>query len=466
MQIPVLNGIYTDEDSDFRTSYPRNLIPVPKEQGISQGYLRPADGIEPFGVGPGVDRGAINWNSVCYRVMGTKLVIVNPDGSHTILGDVGGSGQVTLDYSFDHLAITSSGNLYLWDGTTLQQNTDADLGTVLDHIWIDGYFMTTDGEFLVVTELNNPFAVNPLKYGSSEVDPDPVYGLLKLRNEAYAVNRYTIESFDNIGGSLFPFERIPGAQIQKGAIGTHAACVFVEAIAFLGSGRKESPAVYLGINGSATPISTREIDQILQEYTEVELSQVVLEARADKGHQHLWVRLPDQTLVYDAAASQVVGEPVWFTLTTSITEKGQYRAQNLVWCYDKWLVGDPTSSNHGQLTSSVSSHYGDVIGWDFGTTIIYNESLGALFHELELICLSGRAELGEDPTIWTQYSLDGETWGQEKSIKAGKQGERNKRLVWLQQGSMRNWRIQRFRGTSDAHLSIARLDARIEPLNV
>ena len=45
MQIPILNGIYTDNDSDFRTSYPRNMIPVPKAQGMSAGYLRPADGI-------------------------------------------------------------------------------------------------------------------------------------------------------------------------------------------------------------------------------------------------------------------------------------------------------------------------------------------------------------------------------------------------------------------------------------
>jgi hypothetical protein len=30
---------------------------------------------------------------------------------------------------------------------------------------------------------------------------------------------------------------------------------------------------------------------------------------------------------------------------------------------------------------------------------------------------------------------------------------------------MRNWRAQRFRGTSDAFLSFARLEARIEALN-
>jgi hypothetical protein len=30
---------------------------------------------------------------------------------------------------------------------------------------------------------------------------------------------------------------------------------------------------------------------------------------------------------------------------------------------------------------------------------------------------------------------------------------------------MTHWRMQRFRGTSDAHLSVARLEAQIEPLH-
>src|SRR5437868_713095 len=124
MQIPILNGIYTDQAADFRTSYPRNYVPVPKGQGISKGYLRPADGITLFGTGPGTDRGARNWNGVLYRVMGTKLVSVSSAGVVTILGDVGSGGQVTMDNSFDCLAIWSGGRLYYWDGATLTQVID------------------------------------------------------------------------------------------------------------------------------------------------------------------------------------------------------------------------------------------------------------------------------------------------------------------------------------------------------
>jgi hypothetical protein len=466
MQIPILSGIFTDNGPDFRTSYPVNLVPTPKASGISSGYLRPGDGIVANGTGPGTDRGGINWEGNLYRVMGTSLVEIDSDGTVSVLGDVGGPVDelVTFDYSFDLLAIASGGRLYYWNGATLVQVTDPDLGVVLDVVWVDGYFMTTDGEFLVVTELSDPTQVNPLKYGSSEVDPDPVVALLKLRNEVYALNRNTIEVFDNVGGALFPFARIDGAQIQKGVVGTFACCVYQEAIAFLGSGRNEAPGIFIGANATAKKISTQEIDEILLQYTEEQLATVKIEARNDRAHEHLYVHLPDRTVVFDAAASQALQDLVWFNLTSTVVGFAQYRARNMVYAYDKWLVGDPQSSNIGYLVDTIGSHWGEQVRWEFGTLIVYNEGKGALFHQMELVSLTGRVALGVDPQISTSYSVDGLSYSQEKFIKVGTIGNTSKRLSWFQQGHMRNFRIQRFKGDSDSHISLARLEAKIEGL--
>jgi hypothetical protein len=466
MQIPILNGIFVDNTPELRTSYPVNLVPVPKDSGISGGFLRPGDGLVANGTGPGIDRGGVNWQGRLYRVMGTKLVEIDSAGIVTVLGDVGGpiTEYVTFDYSFDLLAIASGGRLYYWNGTTLVQVTDPDLGLVLDVVWVDGYFMTTDGEFLIVTELNNPTQVNPLKYGASEIDPDPVVALLKLRNEVYALNRNTIEVFDNVGGEFFPFQRIEGAQIQKGVIGTFGCCVFVENIAFLGSGRNEAPGIYLGANATANKISTQEIDNLLLEYTEIELAKVKLEARNDKNHQHLYVHLPNKTIVFDASATSVLGTPVWFTLTSTIVGFEQYRARNIVWAYDKWNIGDPQTNNIGYFVQNIGSHWGEQVRWEFGTLIVYNEGKGALMQQLELVSLTGNIALGKSPKISTSYTVDGKSYSQEKFISVGMIGNTTKRIAWFQQGHMRNWRIQRFNGDSDAHVSYVRLEAQLEPL--
>lgn len=467
MQFPILSGNFTDNGPSVRTSYPVNLMPVPKSSGVSQEYLRPADGIIGNGTGPGIDRGGIEWNGEMYRVMGSKLVRVASSGTITVLGDVGDNGKyVTLDYSFTLLGVASNGNLFFWDPatSTLTQNTDPDLGVVLDVVWVDGYWMTTDGTSLVVTELNNPYAVNPLKYGSSEVDPDSVTGLLKIRNEIYAINRHTIEVFNNVAGEFFPFERTTGAQVQKGAIGTHVCCVFADLVAILGGGRNESPSIYLCGNANTRKISTQEIDDLLATYTEVQLAACKMEARSDRSHTYLYLHLPDRTIVYDLAASQESQKQIWVVLVSTIEGHARYKAQNFVWCYDRWNVADPTSSAIGYFTRDIGSHYNNHVRWEFGTLMLYNEGKGAIIHELELVSLTGRVAFGTNPLISTSYSLDGLSWSQDRSIRVGVQGDTFKRIIWRQQGFMRNFRMQRFRGDTSAHVSFLRLEANVEPL--
>jgi hypothetical protein len=465
MQIPISHGNYADGlSADFRTSLPRNLVPVPKATGISEGYLKPADGVELLGEGTGPDRGGINWNGVLHRVSGTKLISVSASGLAVELGDVGAGGPVSMDYSFDRLAIASGGRLYYWTGSTLSQVTDPDLGTVKDMKWIAGYFLTTDGVNLVTTDLNDPASVQTTHYGSAEADPDPVQAVDELRNEAYAFGRYTVEVYQNVAGTGFPFQRVDGAQVGKGIIGTHAYCGLGDTFMFLGSGRGEAPAVYQMVPGNVTKVSTREVDTILLGYTEAQLASVVMETRVDKHHQHVYLHLPDRCLVYDTIGSAAAQDPLWHTLDSGVAEPATYRARGLVWCYDQWNVGDPTGTGLGRMTSLVSSHWGDVVGWEFGTPIIYNVGNPAIIHELELVCLSGRVTLDADPVIWTSYSLDGVTWSQERPAKAGRRGERAKRIAWRGQGRLLHWRAQKFRGTSDSHLAIARLEAQIEQL--
>ena len=68
MKIEILQGAFVDGDPAFRTKYPHNLVPtIPKGQaseGISQGYLRPSDGIVEFTSYAGNDRGGSSWDGI------------------------------------------------------------------------------------------------------------------------------------------------------------------------------------------------------------------------------------------------------------------------------------------------------------------------------------------------------------------------------------------------------------------
>lgn len=462
VQIPILSGIATD-GADFRSAYPRNLIPVPKVQGISEGYLRPADGIEFIVDGGGANRGGYRWRDVHYRVMGGNFVSISALGVVTIIGAVAGLDFCTFVESFDYVAVNGGGNLYLYNGTTFTRVTDVDLGVSLDVEWANGYFISTDGEFLISSDINDPFSFNILRYAASEIAPDPIVALQKVRNEIYALNRYTIEVFAALAnpGLGFPFARIEGAQIMKGCVGSRACCVFMQSLAFVGQGLNEPASVWVGASSTASKVSTREIDDILQTYSDDVLSTVVLESRMDRAHEFLYVHLPNQTLVFDGSATQATGQPVWFVLTSG---SGGYRARGMVWCYNQWNVADPFGTKIGRLSDAIGSHYGELNTWEFTTPIVYNQGMGAQVHDLELVALTGSIALGNDPLIGTMYSTDGVIWSQPKYIRAGKQGERNKRLSWEKQGEFRNWRVQRFMGDSRAHLGFARLEVKLEAL--
>ena len=470
MQIGLLSGVVSNTKADWRTSYPVNYIPVPKDTGVSQGLLRAAPGLTALGAGgSGIDRGGINWNGVCYRVMGTQLERVAADGVVTHIGTISGAGPVALDYGPDYLQIVGDEKAWLYDGATLTQITDSDLGAVIDGLWADGYFMFTDGAYLIVTELNNPFSVDPLKYGSSEADPDRIVGVLRYRNEVYAFNRFTIEVFDNVGGSGFPYQRVASGMIGKGCVGSRAKSLFANTFAWVGSARNEPCSVYVASGGSAVKIATREVEARLKAYTEDELATAEVEARADEVHQHLLIHLPGETLVYDAATSAVAGEPIWFFLSTGIIgadeEPPAYRARHFTWCYGKWVVGDTEDGRIGYLDESVITQYGDVAGGRFDTMMLYNKGRGAIVWSLELVGSTGRALSDGTPTVFHSYTLDGLSWGQEHTARMGSSGQTGQRVVFRECGSMQNIRGERFRTANATPISWSRLEAELEPLN-
>lgn len=470
MQLNIISATTSDAKGDFRTAYPVNLVPIPKQNGISNGYLRSMFGITPFGsvYTGGTDRGGVNWNNILYRVVGSKLVRVNADMSVDILGDVDTDGlPVSFAYSFDRLAIQSTKKLYYFKDGVLLQVTDPDLGDCLDVIWEDGYFISTDGTYIVVTELNDPTSIDPLKYGSSEADPDPIVGLLKLRNELYALNRYTIEVFDDVGGTGFPFQRVDGAIIAKGLVGKDAKAVLGSSFVFMGSSANESVSIYISSGGgNAQSICSREIDEVILGYTEAELATVNIEYHRDRQSQYVIVHFPREVWAHDLAASQVVGEPVWFKLTSGVNMELPYRAQNFTFCYDQFICGDKIDSRLGSLDLVTPTQYGDIVGWEFLVGILYNESKSFQVYEIELVCLPGREpDPKMNPKIFMSHSDNGGlTWSDEKIVSVGKQGQYNKRVVWRPRNFFRNYRIYKFRGATEGNMAFARIEARGEPL--
>lgn len=459
--------MYVDGSPVVRVANPVNMQWVPGQEGVEDGQLRPAEGITAFTTGVGADRGALVWDGVHYRVSGTKLITVSSAGVVAQLGDITGTDLARMANSFDLLAIAADDTLYYWNGSVLTTVTDPNIGDVEDMIWVDGYFMCTDGEFIVVTELTNPSAVNPTKYSGTD-RPDPIVSLQLVQGEPHVISRHYIDVFKNVGGAGFPFERAQSGVITKGAVGKRAACEFQDTVAFVGGGFNEAVSVYLARNAQTIPIASREIDNLLLEYTEAELATIHLESVVDRGSRFLYMHLPDRTEVYDATASAAAQQPVWSTRVSTIDGAAKYKAINITRFGDQWVVGDPSSSAIGVWSTTDSRHYGENVRWEFHTPMLRNGGKGAIIDRLELVALPG---VVPTPTFWTSvpmvatsYSTDGVNWSENRRVRSGLPGNRNQRIVWFGQGMINNYRIQRFTGDSTSRLTVMKLEAQIRPL--
>lgn len=454
-QLSLLSGVAASQAGEFLQRPPLNLEPVLIDTQISKGQLLMPPGVAHLVNGPGADRGGIIWRGEHYRVMGARLVKLT--GSQlTDIGEVGGNGNVWFAYSFDRLAIGSNNRLYYWNGTALTQATDEDIGQVIDGIWIDGYFMLTDGTHIVVTELTDPASVLPLKYGSAEQDPDAIVGLLRYRDEAYVLGRHSIETFRNVGGNGFPFQTLKGAAVPFGCIGARAKTLFGDGFAFVGSGKDESLNVYLGGRGTAQAIGSAALCKALA--NEADPSKIVLESRLSKGKALLLMHLANEAWCYSLNMSAALGEPIWFRLQS---KNGTYRMRHAVPDGSRIVVGDPTSSALGVLTENDARHFGEEVPWELFAGYIYNEARATILHEIELVGLTGR---GSGPgVVFFSMTRDGQTFSQERAIKA-EVGLPSRHLQWRPHVRFTTFLGVRFRGVGGLMPGIAAIEYQAEGL--
>lgn len=453
MQIPIINGI-TARDGLFASDYPINLEPRARVSGVSQGQLVTTRGAIQRATGPGRGRGGINWNGEHYRVSGSRLIRLNSDGAFVDLGEVGDDGKPCgFDYSFDRLAIRSADRLFYWNRTALVEVTDPDLGPVKDMAWIDGYFATTDGEFVVVTDLLDPASVNPLKYGSAEQDPDPLTGILKFREELYAIGRHTIQVFSNVGGLNFPFAVVSGATILAGCVSASAKCQMGDkGFAFIGGARGEPLGLFVVAGGTAQRISNAEIETILAAETSPEA--IELEYRSFGEETYLLIHLAARTLGVSLQASAAADDGAWFFLHSGHFDR--YRPRHAVWFEGTHWIDDIEGGAIGQLSTATDAHFGTQPTWQLPSAIMFNDGAGFAINEVELF--------GQFPltgcTIFFAMTRDGAVWSNE--IARNLTGRRDERVVW--RPSLRVRALCGFRWRGKGRVALSRADARGEAL--
>lgn len=379
----------------------------------------------------GTDRGCLENQDKFYRVLGTRLYEVDVNGVHTDLGFIPGSFRCILKAMGSQIIIVNGGGLvYVWDGSTLTQNTSVNLGTpksvaVLNN---QAVYDAGSGQGFDVSDVGTPSTINGLNNAQAESDPDGlelVYGYVET---LYLMGKRTTELWWNSGQGNPPFDKIQGAVKNVGVGAIHSAAENPEFIFFLASDRQVHTLTG-GASAVDTVISTPEMAKEIATYSKVD-DAIGWTMLLEKQWFYV-LTFPTQDITW---VFPVGGE--WFQWGSSLT--GRIRANSYVNVFGKHLVTDYNSAKIYELDPETYTDAGETIVRTRRSASIHSELFGQPGKEFELNelkifleagvgALSGQ---GSDPMIGVSFSKDGgRTFGTERLVKTGVLNNTRKEVI-------------------------------------
>jgi hypothetical protein len=414
-------------------------------------------------------------DGIAYTVNGDTLYRINrvvvagsPDTfTVTALGTIEGAGRVSMATNGTQLfVLVPGGKGSIWvEGTstfTADVNVvDSDFtanGAPQYVVYLDGYFVfTTDEKKFIISAINNGLSYNALDFGTAEADPDDLVAPVVLHNQLLLLGTKTIEGFENIGGTGFPFQR-SGLVIQKGLFAPFSVINGDDTFRFVGGGANESPAIYEFRGNGVVKISNTAVDSVLQDLSDADLADIFAMHYGFNGQFFTSFTLEGETFEYNAISQR------WHQ-RRSFIEGGldSWRVASLVTAYGLLIANDRIDGRIGSLEEDVYTEYTDTIVRLLDTMPFAANGDSFTVSSLEVTVESGVGnDAVTDPQIRMSRSLDSKLFTSELSRSMGKIGEYERRCIWRRLGRAKRFEMFRFVMTDAVKPVIVKLQARIK----
>jgi hypothetical protein len=344
------------------------------------------------------------------------------------------------DQTFNAWIYTEAGGLV--------QISDLDFnGPVGTVVYIDGYFLftTQDGTQFFISALRDGFNYNALDFGTAEVDPDPNKAAFVLINQLFIFGSETTESFQNVGGSGFPFVRIQGQVLQKGILAPNSVAEVDSEMMWIGSGNNEQPAIWASAGGKPRKVSTSAIDNQLRQYPDSDVENAYVLKYSQGGNFFVAYTFPNQaTFTYNLTSG------LWFTQESDNSGTPiPWRVASVEAAYGELFVGDTISEKIGIIDKEAFTEYDDVeFKRRFSLPPVGNGGMPMFSDSVELLMETGTATQngqGSDPQISMSFTDNGgRSFNTPMMRSVGRIGEYSTRVIWNRLGRASRERSYRF----------------------
>ncbi len=468
-QLPFTNGFYESDSLPLSAQECLNwYVNIPQAPALATESLFRTPGMVQLatsGVLSQANRGAWVMEGIPYFVNGSKLYRLETDNTLTDLGTISGSGRVSMADNGTQLMILvpgGAGYIFTESPDTLTTIVDADFtanGAPQYAVFIDGFFvLTTDSKKVIQSNLNDGLNYTATDFFTAESNPDDTVAPIVFKNQLFIAGSVTTEAFQNIGGTGATFQR-SGLFLSKGISSPLSVVETNDTFVWVGGGKNEGPAIWSFVGNSTQKISTTPIDNLLQDLTEEELTQVAGWSYAENGAYFVGFALPSTTIVLDVITGK------WHerkSLVQSLPETNsliQYRVQSVVKAYNKILVGDTFDGRIGHMSLDYFNEYGQDIIRRVATQPFQNNMQDFAIPMLEMTAETGKTDGAiEEPLIGLEVSTDGGyTFKPQRYKSLGKIGEYKRRAIWRRNGRVDRLAVFRFTVSDAVKTSLIQL---------
>lgn len=445
MKTPILGSSYVARSVNAADARMVNLFPeVVPEGGKEPAYLQRCPGMLNLAtIGNGPIRGLWAFSSdknVAFVVSGAKLYKINTSYSATLIGNVSGTGPVSMADNGTQLFIACNGPSYIYNNTTnvFSQITDPDFPGAGTVGYLDGYFVFNEpnSQRIWVTSLLDGTSVDALDFASAEGSPDGVVGLIVDHREVWVFGTNSVEVWYNSGATDFPLQRIQGAFNEIGCISAYTIAKMDNGIFWLGADARGQGIVYRANGYTGQRISTHAIEWQIQQYGN--LSDALAYTYQQDGHSFYVLIFPsaNTTWVYDVATGSWHERAGWNNGSFTRHRSNCQMAFN-----NKIVVGDYENGKIHAFDLNTYADDGQIQKWLRSWRALptgQNNLRRTAQHSLQIDLESGvglNLGQGSNPEVMLRWSDDGgHTWSNYHTAPIGKIGEHYRRVFFRRLG--------------------------------
>ena len=445
MLTPILGSAYVARSVNAADNRCVNLFPEAiSEGGYTGGFLNRTPGLRKIatvGIGPIRGLWTHSTNGVdAYVASGNEFFKMLPDYSYTKLGNISGTGPVSIADNGNQLFIACGAKAYLYDepANTFQQITDPDFYGAETVCYIDGYFAFNQPgtQIIWVTDIFNGAAINPLAFAAAESTPDKVVAVVSNNREVWVFGTGTTEVWYDAATTPFPLAPLQGAYNEVGCVAPFSISKLDNSLFWLGADPRGYGIVYRNQGYTAKRVSTHAVEYAIQSYGDI--TDAISYTYQQEGHAFYVLNFPsaNKTWVYDVATGAWHERASWFNGSFM-----RHRGQCQMNFNSETVVGDYENGNLYAFDLDVYADNGAIQKWVRSWRPLppnQNNLKRTAQHTLQLTCESGvglNLGQGQDPQVMLRWSDDGgHTWSNEHWISMGKIGEYGYRAIWRRLG--------------------------------